>query len=277
MKLNLIKIHKILFFQLFFLLIFNFTNSLKSAEIIGIEIPCEVKECNPKWGPTITRYYKSGNDNPALIHFGGGPGAILTLDYLTITFLEDKLDLIIMASPIAMKNKGYDGETKNAYNKALSFRSKQVIDYYKDLLNKPLWLSGHSNGGPRMIGAIMGKDPTYSNKLAGLIFSSPNVGYGKHRKNPRYYIRVNKIKYDLNLPILVINHARDICPDTTVDNMKWLHKKLSEKNLANTDLILMEDGFEGETDNCAGGHHKFASNKESHASTIFDYIIKNTK
>lgn len=169
------------------------------------------------------------------------------------------------------------GETKNAYNKALSFRSKQVIDYYKDLLNKPLWLSGHSNGGPRMIGAIMGKDPTYSNKLAGLIFSSPNVGYGKHRKNPRYYIRVNKIKYDLNLPVLVINHARDICPDTTVDNMNWLHKKLSEKNLANTDLILMEDGFEGETDNCLGGHHKFASNKESHASTLFDYIIKNTK
>ena len=62
MKLNLIKIHKILFFQLFFLLIFDFTNSLKSAEIIGIEIPCEVKECNPKWGPTITRFYKTGND-----------------------------------------------------------------------------------------------------------------------------------------------------------------------------------------------------------------------
>ena len=39
----------------------------------------------------------------------------------------------------------------------------------------------------------------------------------------------------------------------------------------------MEDGFEGETDNCAGGHHKFASNKEGHASTLFDYIIKNTK
>jgi hypothetical protein len=46
---------------------------------------------------------------------------------------------------------------------------------------------------------------------------------------------------------------------------------------ANTDLILMEDGFEGETDDCLDGHHKFASNKESHASTLFDYIIKNTK
>ena len=120
MSLNLIKIHKIIFFQLLLLILINFNNSLKSSEIINIQIPCEVKECNPKWGPTITRYYKSGNNKPALIHFGGGPGAILTLDYLTITFLEDKLDLIVMASPIAMKNKGYDGETKNAYNKALS-------------------------------------------------------------------------------------------------------------------------------------------------------------
>ena len=60
------KIYNILFFQLIFLLIFNFANSLKGAEIIGIEIPCEVKECNPKWGPTITRYYKSGNDKSAL-------------------------------------------------------------------------------------------------------------------------------------------------------------------------------------------------------------------
>jgi hypothetical protein len=271
------KIYKIFCFQLFFLLLINLTNSLKSAEVINIQIPCEIKKCNPKWGSTITRYYKSGNDKPALIHFGGGPGAILSLDYLTITFLEDKLDLIVMASPIAMKNKGYDGDTKNAYHKALTYRSKQVIDYYKDLLNKPIWLTGHSNGGPRMIGALMGKDPAYSEKLAGLIFSSPNVGYGKHRQNPKYYIKVKKIKYDLNLPILIINHARDICPDTTVDNMKWLHKKLSKKNLANTDLILMKDGFEGETDNCAGGHHKFASNKESHASTLFDYIINNTK
>jgi hypothetical protein len=277
MRLKILKIYKVIFFQLVFLLIFNFPNSLKSSEIIGIEIPCDVKECNPKWGPTITRFYKTGNDKPALIHFGGGPGALLSLDYLTITFLEDKLDAIVMASPIAMKNKGYDGDTKNAYDKALSYRSKQVIDYYKKLLNKPIWLSGHSNGGPRMIGAIMGKDPAYSEKLAGLIFSSPNVGYGKHRKNPKYHIKVDKIKYDLNLPILIINHVRDICPDTTVDNMKWLYEKLSEKNLANTDLILMEDGFEGVTDDCSGGHHKFSSNKESHAKTLLNYIVKNTK
>jgi len=98
------RINKIIFFKFLILVFLSFTNSLKGSEIINIQIPCEVKECNPKWGPTITRYYKSGNDKPALIHFGGGPGAILTLDYLTITFLEDKLDLIIRASSIALQN-----------------------------------------------------------------------------------------------------------------------------------------------------------------------------
>jgi hypothetical protein len=280
---HLKKVWKSYLNRIFIILIFffftslNFNSILRGAEEITIQIPCEVKECNPKWGPTITRLYKTGNNKPALIHFGGGPGAVLNLPYLSITFLQDKLDLIIMASPIAMKNVGYNGDTKNAYDKALSYRSKQVIDHYAKLLNKPLWLSGHSNGGPRMIGAIMGKDPEYSKKLAGLIFSSPNVGYGKHRKNPQYYIKVNAIKYELNLPILIINHARDLCPDTTVDNMKWLNKKFLKINIANTDLILMEDGYEGETDDCAGGHHMFASNKENYAKTIFDYILKNTK
>mgnify|MGYP001030653987 CR=1 FL=1 len=107
MNLKISKIYKIVLFHLIIFIFFNISNSLKSAEIIGFNIPCEVKECKPKWGPTITRLYKTGNDKPALIHFGGGPGALLSLDYLTITFLEDKLDLIVMASPIAMKNKGY--------------------------------------------------------------------------------------------------------------------------------------------------------------------------
>ena len=49
---------KKIFFSLFFLIIFSKTVNSQTL----IEVPCEIKDCNPEWGPTTTKLYKGDGD-----------------------------------------------------------------------------------------------------------------------------------------------------------------------------------------------------------------------
>lgn len=246
-------------------------------------IPCNNAECDTKLKETVTRIYYSHNNNPALIWLPGGGGAALSLGYNAIQSMEGKLDVIIMASPIRIVNSIKQGGPGNgdaplAYDKRLTYRTKQVIEFYKKKLNKPIWLGGHSNGGPRLVGYLL-RDKTNANQLlSGLIFSSANVGYGRHRRSPAYRIKIRDIKnWKLNIPVLVINHKRDGCNDTVPDNQKWLTDQIKKINENKTELMLLNEGYEKETKDCHGGHHLFSSNRKEAAETIFKFIKENTK
>ena len=129
-----------------------------SGDYMQKNFPCKIKECEPKWGDTITRYYKGDPKLPAIIWYQGGGGGMMDLGWRPQQNLEGKIDFIIMASPVPMINKGQNGKAKNSDKKELIYRSREVIEYYKKKLNKPIWLGGHSNGGPRAVAVIMGKD-----------------------------------------------------------------------------------------------------------------------
>ena len=72
-------------------------------------IPCNDNECDTKLKETVTWIYYSHNNNPALIWLPGGHGSTLSIDYNTISLMEGKLDVIIMASPIKIVNSFQQG------------------------------------------------------------------------------------------------------------------------------------------------------------------------
>lgn len=256
-----------------FLFLFLIQSYSALAEYQSINIPCKVKECNPELGDTNTRLFLADPSKPVLMIFGGGTGQSLSLDHMRLTPLEGKLNMIIVRSSLIIQTyKG--GKKPAAYNKFNVYRARQAIEFYKKKFNKPIWLMGVSNGGPRMIGALSGsKKENHSKNLAGLVFSSPANGYESNGQRV-FVLPVQKIKYQLNLPILIVQHARDRFHPTSVSQQKTLLKKLKKKNKSITELKLLTSGDPGTT-NYDGGHHWFYTSEKEHAETIFNFIMKN--
>ena len=266
------------------LLIFFNQNSLANETI---EIPCNIKECNPELGNTITKLYPGDGDKkkPAIMWFAGGASTSLSLNnYQPIILLQGKFDIIMVRSPLPIiTNKETKGFPKNAYNEDIVFRMKQVTEYYKKKLDKPLWLAGTSAGGPRMMGVLVGNEKDRpSDRYAGLIFSSPYLA-SIHRDSSgnltgqyTYNIKVSSIKYKMNLPILVVNHERDHKAAQHPKKMKWFTEQLAKRNSNITELKLLTEGDPKITD-YDGGHHFFEWNKPELARVVSKFILDNTK
>ena len=221
---------------------------------------------------------------PAIMWFAGGPSTSLYLSYQPIILLQGKFDIIMVASPLPIiSNKSTQGFPKNAYNKDIVYRMKQVTEFYKKKLGKPIWLGGTSAGGPRMMGVIIGNEKDRpSDKYAGLIFATPYLasikrdGAGNPTGQFTYNIRVSSIKYKMNLPILVVNHERDHKAAQHPKKMKWFTKQLAKRNSNITELKLLTEGDPRITD-YDGGHHFFAWNKPEFARVVSKFILDNTK
>jgi hypothetical protein len=266
-------------------LIFNNQNiSFSAEEYENINIPCEVKECNPKLGATSTRWYKGDKTKPVIFHYAGGASTYLSLDFISVpvSLLKGKFDIVMVASPIAISAKNSTGFPKGSYNKYAVYRMKQVAEYYKKKFNRPIWLTGISAGGPRMIGTLIGNEKNRPSDIyAGLVFASPYLARvyrkdGKLTGEFAYNIKVKDIKYKMNLPILVVQHARDHKAAQHPDKQKWFTEQLAKRNSGVTELKLLTEGDPKITDD-DGGHHWFIYNKPEVARVISKFILDNTK
>ena len=244
----------------------------------SISIPCNVKECEPKWGDTETQWYKGDKNKPAIIWYGGGKSDYTSITNQPIIKLVGEFDIIMVASPIPIiSDSSTKGYPTNAYNKSNIYRMKQVAEHYKKLLNKPIWLGGISAGGPRMIGVISGdKKERPSDIYAGLIFSTPYVSK-VYQGSATINIPFEKIKYEMNLPILVFQHARDLKPAQHPTVQKTFTKRLTKKNAGKTELILLTEGDPKNTSyDGLGSHHWFSTNLDEVARVVSKFIMDNT-
>ena len=266
---------KKIFLSLSFLILFS--KIVYAQTYQNIDIPCEVKECKPEWGPTNTRWYKGdGNKKrPAIIWYGGGKSNYVSADNQPITRLIGKFDIIMIASPFELfSDQRTQGMPLYVNDENLIFRMRQATEHYKKLLNKPIWLGGISSGGVRVIATISGKD-RFSDNYAGLIFSSTYVSR-MWSGAPQYLYLESDIKYEMNLPILVFQHARDMKPQQQPYLQEWFTKGLAKKNLNKTELILTTEGDPMITTH-DGGHHWFLFNLEEVARVVEKFIMENTK
>lgn len=256
------------------------TSSHSFAQITEktIMIPCDVKECNPKLGATETVWYYQTDRNenkPAILWYAGGDGHYTNLDYQPISLLKGKFDIIMVASPLAIKsNRNTRGYPLNAYNKYVIYRMQQASEYYKKLLKKKIWLGGISSGGPRMIGALSGNEKDRPSDIySGLIFASPYLAK-VYQGTATMNISTDKIKYQMNLPILIIQHSRDHKPAQHPNLQKKFRNILSKKNSGITELKLLTEGNPRITyEDCC--HHRFEYNKNEVARVISQFIQKN--
>jgi len=259
-------------------ILFLLINSYSFAETENIQIPCNIKECNPKFGYTYTKWYKGDKTKPAIIWFGGGKSDYTQVSGQPISNLVDKFDIIMVASPIAIDSKNREGYPYNAYVDWNVYRMKQVTEHYKKLLNKPIWLGGISAGGPRMIGILIGSEKDRpSDNYAGLIFSSPYVSK-YHQGQATLNMPLYRIKYKMNLPILIFQHARDHKGAQHPAVQKRFRDQLAKYNSSKTELVLTTEGdpkittYDG-----PGSHHWFATNKDEVARLVSKFILDNTK
>jgi hypothetical protein len=264
--------------KIFFLVIFIFfPKNIFAQTSQNIYIPCEVEKCKPEWGPTNTRWYKGDGDKkkPAIIWYGGGKGNYTGGDNQPINRLIGKFDIIMVASPFELfSDQRTQGLPSYVNDENLIFRMRQATEHYKKLINKPIWLGGISSGGVRVIATISGKD-RFSDNYAGLIFSSTYVARN-WQGSPQYLNLESDIKYEMNLPILVFQHARDMKPQQQPYLQEYFTKGLAKKNINKTELALLTEGDTGITTG-DGGHHWFMSNKEEVARIVEKFIMENTK
>lgn len=265
------KIFVILFLSLFY-------NQIVFAETENIQIPCNIKECDPKLGYTDTKWYKGDKNKPAIIWFGGGKSDYTYLRNQPIANLEGKFDIIMVASPIPISSNNREGFPYNAFKEENVYRMKQVTDHYKKLLNKPIWLGGISAGGPRMIGILIGNEKDKpSDKYAGLIFSSPYVSK-YHQGTATLNMPLYRIKYKMNLPILIFQHERDHKPAQHPRVQKRFRDQLAKYNSNKTELVLTTEGDPKVTTyDGPGSHHWFATNLDEVARLVSNFILENTK
>lgn len=262
-------------FSLIFLIFFFKTTFAQADQFI--DIPCEVKECKPELGPTNTRWYKGdGNKKrPAIIWYAGGKGTSTSIDYQPINRLIGKFDIIMVASPFELfSDQRTEGKPLYVYDKNLIFRMRQATEHYKKLIDKPIWLGGISSGGVRVIATISGKD-RFSDNYAGLIFSSTYVSRLWSGTPENLWLESN-IKYEMNLPILIFQHARDMKPQQQPYVQEWFRKGIAKKNLNKTELVLTTEGDSMVTTH-DGGHHHFLFNQEEVARVVEKFIMENTK
>jgi hypothetical protein len=249
-----------------------------------ISIPCEVKECKPELGSISTKWYKGDGDKnkPVIMFYGGGVGTYVGVNNQPIVNLKSKFDIIMVASPIPQSAKNKEGYQYTAFADHVIYRQKVATEYYKKKLNRPIWLGGSSSGGPRVIGTVAGDEKTRpSDTYAGLIFASAYVAKvernnGMETGIVHYNMPVSKIKYKMNLPILIIQHARDLKAAQHPRLQKMFQEQLAKKNSNKTELMLLTEGLPMTT-NFDGGHHWFSTNKEEVARVVSKFILDNTK
>ena len=260
------------FIILFFLFI---SSDLCLAESQDIKIPCKEDLCKPELGDTVTRLFPGHADQPVLIVYGGGKGQSLSLDHMRLADIKGKINIVIARSTIPIQTfRG--GKKPAAYNEANVYRARQVTEFFKKKFNQKVWLMGVSNGGPRMIATLSGgKKENIAKDYQGLIFSSSANGFEKSGNGERVFtLPLQRIKYKLDLPILIVQHARDRYHATGVAIQKELFRKLKRKNKGLTELKLIESGDPGTT-NYDGGHHWFYTSQKEHGEAILDFILKN--
>jgi hypothetical protein len=237
-------------------------------------VPCIFDNCDKKFPETFTRFHESipKNNKPMILWLQGGSGQSLSTQ--PIDKLEKKYDIITFFNPYDIDKGVKDGYPPQAYKPDQADRIKSVVVYYKNKYNKNIWLGGISNGAPR-IASFLGGSPENQKLISGAIFT------GSHTGRTGTKIRLSKIK-DLNLPIAVIHHTRDQCPDSAFKPSQTFFKLISKKNAGFSAYYALESGDLKSTTSCKPQkgkfmNHTFDKSREEIAEVISNFIDQNTK
>jgi hypothetical protein len=256
---------KTIFLFLFFIL-------FSLSKVNAGSVTCDLEGCDKKYRNTEVTFAKAKNkDKPIIFFLVGGNATHTKLD--PINKLAGKYDLLIMKSPYKVDTKVIQGYCELCNSEDQAQRIKSIILYYKNKYNKPIWLAGQSFGVQRAINYLVHSKEN-SKLISGVIFTGAAVG------NPMRIVPIKLIK-DLNIPVVILHHTKDICKYSTLAVAKEFYTEFSKINAGNTEFVEITAGRLREDDpyicNPSGKNHMFADSRTELAEEITNFIEKNSK
>lgn len=139
-------------------------------------------------------------------------------------------------------------------------RIDSVVSHYQKLLDKPVWLLGHSNGAASITEYYKKiQKSKKSEQIAGLIYSAA----------------INGSDFDSNtlLPVLFLHHETDGCEVTTLQQSTKVFEKLKQQGNQKTEFSVVKGGTAETKDPCLSGFHMYFG-AEKEAADLIDQFAK---
>lgn len=253
------------------LLLFFFISSSIRAEIISI--PAPNKGFFYSIEDTNTNYFENKDSQAILVYLPGGTGSFAIgnpqIPTRPLGMFEEialgknskvKIDFVFMDSPYILSPKNTSNNLGIRATKDHLDRIKSTIIFYSNKTKKPIWLIGHSNGA-YSLSSFLNADPDNQKLIAGAIFSSA--------RNERY------LDGQLNLPIMILHHKEDPCPNTLYSSAKRFYEQVKKINMAKTDFVTITGGTNsGEPCFSIESHHMFAGSYEQFTVEVENFIMQ---
>jgi len=214
--------------------------------------------------PTRTLLVPVQNPKAVVLLFPGGPGVLRLQDDGSTnnrhTFVRSKelwakygIDAVLVDTPYELGV----GDKNIRASRDHQERILNVVKYYKEKLNLPIWIFGHSMGSVSVSEFVnIGKEQ--QQMIKGVIIA------GTYKS-----VTINE---DVKLPVLAIHHIQDGCSITPVSVSESVIKNRPKDT--RSQLILIDGGIT-KGDICRGmAYHGFNQTEEEFIKSAAEFILK---
>lgn len=235
------------------------------AALVSIPVKAQVFDVAFKDdAPTRTLLLPTKNPQALVLLFPGGGGVLrLQNDGSTTnphTFIRSKdlwaqygIDAVLVDTPYGLG----DGRNNSRSTRDHQKRILNVVKYYKEKFNLPIWLFGHSMGTVSVSEfANGGKDQ--EQLIGGVIIAGT--------------FKSVSMDEDGKLPVLAIHHVQDACASTPQSTSEAVIK--ARPSDARSQLILINGGVSTGDVCLSMAHHGFNQNEDELIKDAADFILQ---
>jgi len=240
-----------------FLLSWIFVSSLANAQVFDVPYKDDA--------PTRTLLIPVRNAKAVVLLFPGGGGVLRLQDDGSTTnfhtFVRSKdlwaqygIDAVLVDTPYDLGAGMRNSRSIRDHQQ----RILNVVNYYRDKFNLPVWIFGHSMGTVSVTEFVNGgKDK--ERLVAGVIVA------GTYRSA--------SIDSDVTIPVMAIHHTDDGCASTPLVTSERIIEGRSPKTIS---LLIQIDGGVSEGDVCGSkAYHGFNQKESEFIKSAAQFILKN--
>ena len=197
---------------------------------------------------TMTMLYERADAEVTLVLVMGHPGhfGLKVGDFFvknqTARMMRDltyssklKANVVILDSPFPLQGIGARSSSDHLE------RIESVIKFYRNRLNVPVWLMGHSDGSIS-VSEYLNRSEASRSLVSGAVLSA-----GRDE---------TRIKEDWKVPTLVIHHEKDGCDVTTFNGAKRYFSRIKETNTSASEFAIVVGGTTSGHP-CSTGFHMY--------------------
>lgn len=231
-----------------------------AASVTPIDAPGKIyKE------PTMTMLIEAGNPaTRTLMFIPGGTGRLgftegprepsgpLAVGVFLPLAKKSTFNVVVVDNPFHINER-----TGKSDNDRLD-RIETAIKFYKEKLNVPVILWGHSHGAGAVTDLI-NRSPETGKMLSGIVLSSKREGFD--------------LKVDVKIPILFMHHKMDGCENTRHSSAVSDFERLKKAGFSQVTFATIEGGTNSGRP-CFSGHHMFENAYEEALGVLEKHLPK---